>query len=181
MSARESTAGIELDRARFGGQRETWGHEITIEKGTTETLAKSSHKRLRDGHDWVGLDRESVIHDDDGVTSRVTLTHWKDQQIETDADRVRRLHKQTHELSSQWEEAKDQVRKLEDDKAVLYDELCLTKYQNSDLLGQCIHMEKEIREERERRKKIDVFCIGVAKEIEVEKSATEDMKEQADF
>lgn len=181
MSARESTAGIELDRARFGSQRETWGHEITIEKGTMETMTKSSHKRLRDGHDWVGLDRESIIHDDDGVTSRVTLTHWKNHQIETDAERVRRLHEETHKLSSQWEETKEKVRKLEDEKGVVYDELCTRKYQNSDKLAQCIHMEKEIRLERDRKKKINAYCTGLAKEIAMEKTVTEDMRDQAEF
>ena len=181
MSARESTFGIELDRARFGPQRETFGHEATLPTGSRHVLAKSAQQRLRAGHTWVGLDKEPVVHDPDGVTSRVTLTHWKDLRLDTDAARTKQLRDEAHKLTDQWIEAKSDVRKLEDDKGVVYDELCTTKYHNTDLLAQCVDMERKIREERARKKKIEVFITGLAKEVEAERAVTEEVREKADF
>jgi hypothetical protein len=181
MSARESTYGIELDRARIGPQRETFGHEATLPKGSRAVLRKSAQQRLRAGHSWVGLDKEAVVHDDDGVTSRVTLTHWKDQQLDTSAARAERLRDEAHALTDQWLEAKSEVRKLEDDKGVVYDELCVSKYRNTDLLAQCLEMEQKIRDERVRKKKIEVYITGLAKEIEAERAVTDEVREKADF
>ena len=84
-------------------------------------------------------------------------------------------------MTDTWAEVKREVRKLEDDKSVVYDKLCSTKYHNTDFLAQCLDLETKIREERERRKRIEEFCTGLGKDIEAEREVTAEMRDKADF
>jgi len=182
--SRHNTSGeacaTDYDRARFGQQREVWGSENTRSM-TSADMSLTYVQRLRVGHDWVGVDKESVVHEGDGSTTRVTLTHWKDHRLDTDAQRAVSLRNETQELSHRWEKSKGQVMEIERAKGTVYDELCNEKYNNSDLQSECIRLEEAIKTERVRTKRIEDYYKKVTKEVDEEKQRTKEMSQRGDF
>ena len=171
---------IDYDRARFGEQRDVWGSENTKPR-TSADMSATYVQRLRNGHDWVGVDKESIVHENDGMTTRVTLTHWKDHRISSDAERAVNLRDESQVLSHKWVETKTEVMTIEHNKAEVYDALCVEKYSNSDLQSECIRLEAVTREERARGIKIEDFTKKVAAEVQVEGQLTKEMRQRADF
>ena len=170
----------DYDRARFGEQREVWGSENTLPH-TSADMSATYTQRLRNGHNWIGVDKESVVHENDGMSTRVTLTHWKDHRISSDAQRAVKFRNESQQLSHQWVETKKDVMTIEHNKAEVYDALCTEKYDNSDLQSECIRLEALTREERVTAKKIEDYTKKIAKQINVEAEITKEMKQRADF
>ncbi len=170
----------DLDRARFGQNRESWGHEYTRDK-THADLSLSATQRMRRGHDWVGVDKEAVVHDPDTGLTRVTVTHWKDARIDHDTTRAATLRDNAHALSDQWSASKKECLALEDARGEVYGELCSEKYLNSDLQTRCIHVEQQTRDERKRTKRAENQRTGLAKLRKEEQERTQEMREYADY
>lgn len=170
----------DYDRARFGQQREVWGSENT--HSMTQANMNSTYvQRLRAGHDWVGVDKESIVHENEGMSSRVTLTHWKDHRIEFDAQRAKTLSSEAHTLSQQWEEEKKNVHVIEKDKGKVYDLLCTEKYDNSDLQSECIRLEECIQKEKTKTKSTANQTKKIMKLVEEEKEVTLRTKQRANY
>jgi hypothetical protein len=171
---------IDYDRARFGQQREVWGSENT-RSITTANMDLSYIQRLRAGHDWVGVDKESIVHENEGMSSRVTLTHWKDHRIEMNAQRASKLASESQKLSQQWEEEKEEVKIYEKSKGIIYDDLCNEKYSNSDLQSECIRLEEAFKKERLHTKRLESAVIKIKKQLEEETVITLRTKQRADY
>jgi hypothetical protein len=170
----------DYDRARFGQQREVWGSENTRSM-TSANMNLSYVQRLRQGHDWVGVDKESIVHENEGMTSRVTLTHWKDHRIEVDAQRAQRLSIESQSLSQQWEEEKKNVKDVEHDKGEMYDALCTEKYSTSELTEGCIRLEEAIKKERIYTKKVERSVKSMQKQLDEEAEVTLRTKQRAEY
>ena len=166
-----SPAIVDYDRARFGKHREQWQHEVTQQKLSELTILQ----RLRKGHNWTGLTDADVDYGEDysnqvGLHEPcVTRTHWKDHWVALEDSRVKELAASARELSEEVGKRNAACDELIGEKIETYETLCRAKYSQTNLQGEAVRLEEDIKVEKNASAVVGSYFKDLAFALQVEK------------
>jgi hypothetical protein len=142
---------------RLGDARETWSHE----KSKFENDSRTSLQRIKEQHPWVDvgaalaeeLEAETGKDKDyDEHTLMVPLNHWKNKMVDFERDLADKHREEHAEKMKLYRKTDKEVKKLEQEKAVLHDKLAEAELTQAEYQRRRLRLREAIANAQKKEK-----------------------------